>query len=212
MSILKSKIVNSTLTSYQIICVFNEPPASAKIHPRLRIQKSDLTTVKAPENVHASGRTASKCMDNSKDWRTNPDEMQRIKFLLQTLKEQLLHRRDEQIIRLQELVNEINSKQTPTDHTLDGRAAAHHVKLGAQSSVKTIVLNRLHGSENGTKESIATATAKLKQIETNIEEMRRGRLHKRAAHDKLIADTINVTNLIIPPIQNIFEGKLATQY
>lgn len=176
---------------------------------RLRIQKSELTTVKGPDNILASGRTAGNCLDDTKDWRTNPDEMQRVKFLLQTLKEQLLQRREQQIARLQELVNEINAKHTPTDNIVESRAAAHHVLLDAKSTVKTVLLNDLVGSDNGAKQSIADASARLKEIKSNIEETRRARIHKRAATEKLTADTINITNLIIPPNRKMFEGKIS---
>lgn len=209
MSLIKSKAINSALTTYHIICVSNEISASATNNfNRLHIQKRELTTVKGPDNILATGRTASNCLGETKDWRTDPDEMQRVKFLLQTLKEQLLQRREQQITRLQELVNEINSKQMPTDNTVDTRAAAHHVKLDAKSSVKTVLLNDLVGSDNGAMQSIADATAKLKEIQSNITETRRARIHKRAATEKLTADTINITNLIIPPNRKMFEGKI----
>lgn len=215
-SLVKAKAANSIATSYQTVCIYKDTIQQGLW---LQVKRNDLTVIQGAEGFISSARTVTKsCEREQKDWRSDPTEIQRMKFLLHELKEGLSHRRDTYFAQIKELLNQVKllrAEQVPnpaiTDFDLNRKRAisAQRIQLDGQSSVQKIVLTNVDGAagdpSSAEQLSVATAIAKLKQMKSNIEGERNGALRKRSADVDLNAETINVRDLIVED-PNVFKG------
>lgn len=210
-SLIKSKAVNTTATLYSAVCIYNDVGLNVT-GLRLQIKRINLATVKGSNGIISSARNVTKsCEPVENDWRSNPSEMLRTKFLLQELKEQLLHRRDIYIIQIKELMQKIDtlkSNQAPLPSIISNNLkkqqtiSAHHIELDSKTSVKQINLtNTRIGREvnhlPAKQLTIKMATTWLKQMQLKIDEGRNEMMNKRSADNDLETQTITVGELIM---------------
>lgn len=217
LSLLKLKAFNSSTITYQTICVFRQTLASDGNGFSIRIKKNDFIVLEADANLVTSARNATNnCADRPNDWRANPTEMRRIKFLLNDLKEQLLQRRDHYVGRAKHLLAEISAKMNGAqalgiaNHNV---VAAQRARLTATASAKSIHINSAHGIE-ATSQKYATinaATQKLKEISARIKQNRDGGHRKRSIDEDITGETVTVKNLIVPNT-NAWKGTMFYYY
>lgn len=219
-SLVKSKPANSTATSYKAVCIYKDTIQQGLW---LQIKRNDLTVIQGAEGFISSARNVTKiCETDEKDWRSDPNEMRRMKFLLLELKEQLAHRRDTYFAEIKELLNQVKAltaeqARSPaiTDVDLNERRAisAQRIRLDDQSSVQKIVLAGEAAADppSAVQLSVPTAIERLKQMISNIEGERNGALRKRSADVDLKVETINVRDLVVND-PNVFKGLSGNIY
>lgn len=215
LSLLKLRVYNSSTVSYESICVFKEPLASSPEGFTIRMKQSSFIVLQDDGNLVTSGRnTTNKCAENPNDWRANPAQLRRVKFLLEELKEQLLHRRDQYVVRAKQLLAEIDVKMNrikqngSTDQIRDV-IAAQGVRLSDTTVAQAIVINGVHDINVTTNNysTIREAAQKLKEISLKMQQDRDSRLRKRSIGNDISGDTVTVKNLIVPNT-NFWKGMM----
>lgn len=192
------------MLSIDVLCILRVPPTNDPISKgsRLQLKKQNILVLKFTESLL---KAVQETKEDSLDWRTNPEEMRRIQFLLKDLKFEMVKRREKYILLMQNLLNEISSKLerlpagAPTNGDIDSDFVSVHKVIieAANASVKAVVLNDVEHQSVNSKSPLFAQIVSMTDILKDIRSQIAANRQKRSVNRDLNYETVQVRNLIL---------------